>query len=39
MRWINPLVVLLLGLDTVEVKLAVEVQSILIVDLHVASCD
>ena len=38
MRWIDPLVVLLLGLDTVEVKLAVEVQSILVVYLHMASC-
>ena len=37
MRWIDPLVVLLLGLHTVEVKLAVEVQSILVVYLHVAS--
>lgn len=37
MRWVNPLVVLLLRLDTVEVKLAVEVESVLVVYLNMAS--
>ena len=35
---IDPLVVLFLGFDNVEVELAVELQRVLIVDLNMSVC-